>query len=241
MAIARDTYKAMYNPGTAASHTFSYTVSGSDRLLLVCFTVVNSTNRASGVTYNGTAMTSVLAASNQDSRWQHLYYLINPDTGTHNVVITLTGSYNTIYVGAISYTGVAQTGFPDASSGSLVTVGSGDSTKSLTTVGNNACIVLYYYGYHQGSTNTTDVSYLGGVGLSEYTGLDAGAAGSKSMSVSPLAAYYSAYMQMVSFLPAAAAASGPAHLKKYNGIATANIKKINGIAIANIKKINGIA
>ena len=34
--------------------------------------------------------------------------------------------------------------------------------------------------------------------------------------------------------------SGPAHLKKFNGIAIANIKKINGIAIANVKKINSI-
>lgn len=35
-------------------------------------------------------------------------------------------------------------------------------------------------------------------------------------------------------------AAGPAHLKTWNGIATANIKTINGKAIANVKTINGI-
>ena len=36
------------------------------------------------------------------------------------------------------------------------------------------------------------------------------------------------------------ATTGPTHLKKLNGIASANIKKINGIAIANVKKINSV-
>jgi hypothetical protein len=36
------------------------------------------------------------------------------------------------------------------------------------------------------------------------------------------------------------AASGPAHLKTWNGVAKANIKTINGIAIANVKTISGV-
>jgi len=36
------------------------------------------------------------------------------------------------------------------------------------------------------------------------------------------------------------AASGPANLKSYNGLAKASIKSINGLAIASIKSINGL-
>ena len=43
------------------------------------------------------------------------------------------------------------------------------------------------------------------------------------------------------FVAGEEAASGPANLKSWNGLAKASIKSRNGLAIADIKSINGLS
>lgn len=113
MAIAFDATSSGKSNSTA-SLSVAHTCSGSDRILLVQ-TMCNGAF-TTGVTYNGTAMT--LLFSDKDGggggSGTSVYYLINPDTGTNNIVASL--STNFIVLTAVSYTGVYQSSFPDNSS-----------------------------------------------------------------------------------------------------------------------------
>jgi len=93
---------------TSSSATWSHTVSGSDTILFVSG-MVRPAGTVSSITYNGDAMTLVNATDNYlNSDVVYLYYLVNPDAGTHNIVATLSGSYLNVWESA-SYTGVLQT------------------------------------------------------------------------------------------------------------------------------------
>lgn len=100
---------------SASSFTFSHTVPvASNRLLLVGVSINSSSDLVTGVTYNGVSMTridTVQAAST--SFRSYSYGLLAPDTGTHDVVVSLSSATYT-YITANTYTGVSQTGLPDS-------------------------------------------------------------------------------------------------------------------------------
>lgn len=127
--IARDSLTAVAST-TNSSFTYSHTCSGSLRVLCV---VTSSVTSVTGVTYNSVAMTEVPAASFTDdgSRVWKFWYLVAPATGANNVVVTLSAS-DTVYSGAISYTGVKQTSTID-DSGNMSTVTSFYPTLTLTS------------------------------------------------------------------------------------------------------------
>ena len=85
------------------SLTFSHVVgSGSDRLLLVGVVIPDTSQPVPSVTYGGVPLTAVLI-SVDTSFW----YLLNPPTGTANVVVTWTNSgYGA--AGSTSWTNVSQ-------------------------------------------------------------------------------------------------------------------------------------
>ena len=66
-----------------------------------------------------------------------MFYLINPDTGTHDVVITASGAV-TLEINGVSasYTGVLQTGFPDAKEDDAIAT-DGTITTTVVTVLDN--------------------------------------------------------------------------------------------------------
>jgi hypothetical protein len=108
---------AAYNNATASnqsfgsSKTFSHTVSGTNRYLIVG---VMDTNKVgiSSVTYNSVAMTSLGSLTSGNAypgitATITLYGLVAPSTGANNVVITLASIANCSAVAA-SYTGIDQ-------------------------------------------------------------------------------------------------------------------------------------
>lgn len=108
MPIAYDN-SSKGDQGSGATLTFSHTTgSGSNRLLLVQAHIAEGT--LNGITYNGVSLTSVANVTGGDMGTTRgvLFRLINPDTGTYNVVITQSSS-NSIEGAALSYTGVHQT------------------------------------------------------------------------------------------------------------------------------------
>lgn len=112
MAIALDSVSRV-DAYTNFEPDWNHTVgSGSNRLLIVSVAVSRGSfaRGASGATYNGTAMTLIQGWSATTSALQ-TYYLINPDSGTHKVKISVTGvdSAYTIEARAMSLTGVHQT------------------------------------------------------------------------------------------------------------------------------------
>lgn len=91
----------------AGSLTFAHAVgSGNNRILIVAVGLHNS-GSISSVTYNGVSMT---LAKSQNGTWRlsQIYYLVNPASGSNNVVITGLCSYGIAAV-AVSFTGVHQT------------------------------------------------------------------------------------------------------------------------------------
>lgn len=139
MAIAFDADDGSSDTGGAAtSLTYSHTCSGTDRILFVSVGLNTNGDNVTGVTYNGVAMTQIATATANASNRSYLYYLINPATGSNNVVVSL-GSASNVYSSSASYTGAKQSTQPD--SNATNTTSSTPLTLSTTVVGSGCWIV----------------------------------------------------------------------------------------------------
>lgn len=99
-AITLDSATDDGSNGYTVAHTFSHTVGDYDNTLLIV--TASCGNTATGVTFNGVALT-VVYVNGYYSQW----YLLNPDTGTHDVVISQ-NAYEKINGNASSYYNVQQ-------------------------------------------------------------------------------------------------------------------------------------
>lgn len=128
---------------TGTSSTIAHTCSGNNRLLVVGVGTDASGDVITGVTYNGVAMTLVdkQQMAGAATRYAYLFYLLNPDSGTNDIVISASPSHN-IRSDHASYTGVKQTGQPDASS-KATNASTTDLTNSTTVVLPDSWIVSF--------------------------------------------------------------------------------------------------
>lgn len=141
MAIAKDSSVDGGFDGTG-THTTSLTIVSSTNTKLFVGVETNS-GLITSVTWNGVAMTQVTnvaeaGGSYNGKSW--VYELINPASGTHNIVVTWSGGGNS-NTGAVCYSGVEQvaaTIFATASTNS-----SGDLTASVTTTVNNSWVFVW--------------------------------------------------------------------------------------------------
>lgn len=121
----------------ATPQTFSHTCgSGSNRLLVVTVQMRGGAGGVvTGVTYNGVSMTQVTTEALSASAHATMYYLVNPDSGTHTVSVahSLTGSTN-IVISATSLEGVDQSTPLDASNKAAASSTGPMSTAVTTTV-----------------------------------------------------------------------------------------------------------
>lgn len=128
---------ASSSQGITNSLTFSHTVTsnGDGKIIVVGVTTMEIT--VSGVTYGGQSLTQVVRANgnNADSE---IWYLVDPPTGTNDVVVTL-GSSDEINAGAVSFTGVNQNNPIDASNTN--TGKSKNPSVSVTTTTDNALLL----------------------------------------------------------------------------------------------------
>ncbi len=136
------TYDSGNNAGTdAASTTVSITVGSNDyRLLLVMVGLGNASTSSlvSTVKYNGTDLSRVTWVNDNVDSGAEIWYLVAPEVGTYNVVVTYDGEPDAGVV-VLSLYGVDQTnpiGAYDTNQGS----GAGVSS-SLTTIYNSSWIV----------------------------------------------------------------------------------------------------
>lgn len=127
----------------STSLTFAHTVTGTDRFLTIGF-VHGNTTTLSSVTFNDDACSSVDLVQIQANTQLHMYSLIAPDTGTNNVVITVSGS-TTIRAVSASYTGVSQTGQPDADN-KVGPVTTATASVAVTTTVDNSWAVATAFG-----------------------------------------------------------------------------------------------
>lgn len=150
MAIAFDTTS---NPASTSSSpfTFSHTCSGTNRLLIVAVEGNVTTDTITGVTYAGVSMTKLDSVQMPANRWIYIYGLLAPATGANNVVITSTGTF--IGACSASYTGVKQSGLPDAITHNTTT-GTSLST-SLSSLSDNAWALALISGSGGATTVST--------------------------------------------------------------------------------------
>jgi hypothetical protein len=148
-AIAYDN-KASSSNTSSASLTYSHTVAGSDRILFVWASGHYTSGAAypTSVTYNGTNMTE-LTDTRQDyvNARSSVWYLIAPDTGTNDVVITFAASKDSIIGLSLSYTGADQASQPDAqNSQNGQEASDGIADTSITTTVDGCGIVTFANG-----------------------------------------------------------------------------------------------
>jgi len=144
MAIAIDaTALKDYTPGPTTALTCSTLTigSGSNRYLFVVGHS-NVGDTVTGITWNGVSMTQLSKKVCLAGDCIYIYGLANPDSGNHNIVMS---SSSSSYMGilAASYTGVNQTGQPDAvATGSAASVTS--LTSTVTTIADNCWLLAVY-------------------------------------------------------------------------------------------------
>jgi len=184
MAVAYDNSTASsWASSSRSSHTFAHTVTGSDPVLLVGLGTFNSTggSKTSGVTYGGVAMTFVATLEIQGNTFIDLYKLVNPATGSNNVVLTFSSAQSFGWINATSYTGA---GDPNVSVTKKST-GSSPTTVTLTTLTDNSWLAMY--AFDNSSNNAA------GAGTTERTDSGRGAAMDSNSAKSPAGSYSLAF------------------------------------------------
>lgn len=126
---------------TGASLSFSHTVeSNHGSRILVVMIGRRSGDASSTVTYNGTTMNLAVRKTNGTSEVAEIYYLQNPDTGAHNVVVTPSPTGPDFHAAAASYYFVDQSsGVVDITGGSNTTAG--NVSDSVTTNADNDLLI----------------------------------------------------------------------------------------------------
>lgn len=165
--------------------TWAHTCSGSDRLLRVTTSHFDSIDVVTGVTYNGVALTAVPGGSTNNGQYYvTAWYVLAPDTGTHNIVVTMSGNVFDFGAGAISYTGVHQT----VPLGTAVTA-TGTSTTPSVTVSSAAdelvddgLVIIHGDTLSVGAGQTQRWNAVAGSGFIKYAGSTEGGAASTTMS-----------------------------------------------------------
>lgn len=154
LEIGFDTSSSEAGGSSLTTLNWSHTISGNNRLLLVgVFVDGGSTAEViSGITYNSVPMTQLSKlqrASPDDTAWTYLYYLIAPDTGTHDIEVTTSVSaYIGLGIGA-SYTETNQSSQPDAANEDSAHATTSIST-TVTTVAEGCWVMAYGYNDNAG-------------------------------------------------------------------------------------------
>ena len=232
-AIAYDATLAFAYKGTTSSSTTAHTVTGSNPLIVVPLDCNTGDTSAYSATYAGTTMASAGAEVAAPTYAAKCFILPNCATGANNIVVSWTGSKETIY-GAVSYSGCKATGQPDAYNTAAAL------SASITTVVAN-CIGFSLAGTDGGnvvaSTNVDNSRSTYGGGYAAYGDSNAIASpGSFTMTWTGTGP-----SNIIVFSIAPYVVSGPANLKTWDGLAKASIKTINGLAIASVKTVDGLA
>lgn len=145
MAIAFDaSSNGTTNAVSQGTLTVSHTSTGSNRALVVLGVVDNvnvSGASITGCTYNTVAMTQIFDSGVIGSTIRYYGFLLPGNASGANSIVLTASTNAQLSLAAVSYTGVNQTGQPDASGGAAIT-GLGPFTESVTTVADNDWVII---------------------------------------------------------------------------------------------------
>lgn len=119
--------------------TISQTCTGSNLLLLCGYSQDQTAGSPTidSATYNSVAMTKLDEVVSFVVNIVGVFYKVGPSTGTNNLVVTRSAGTNTLEGGCASYSGVSQSGFPDAHN-----TNTGVKTDTITTVADNCWVTV---------------------------------------------------------------------------------------------------
>ena len=173
MALSRtQTVAASQVNGDHTTNTKSITLVSGDNLIIARAEYNSfSGNRTMSMTWNGTAMTSLgnYTYNGTVNDEQEVFYLLTPDVGTYNCVLTMSGTVQTSVIQAVVYT--------DADSVTAINQQTGSAsplslTPSATTAADD--IILSFVSIanaHTTVTATGSTSKLSnGINSGDYTG-----------------------------------------------------------------------
>ena len=136
------------NSSAAGTSSWSHTVgSGSDRILVVGFAAEGSDTAISSITYGGVGLTEAAGTlgfidPGGNMQTTVLYYLLDPNSGTANIVITLSGGgFGSAIGGGISLENVKQQAPEDANHHAITSPDPTTISTSVTTVTDGAWVV----------------------------------------------------------------------------------------------------
>lgn len=153
------------NPNTTLS--IAHTTTGDNRLMLVGVHNQGG-NLITGITYDSVAFTEIYRMSGSGSNYHSLWYLKNPNTGLHNVVITMSGS-SYIGAGVVTYTGVDLD--QDFLNYDFEQVTGTSATISLTTEADNSMLFGYGDVVSGALSGSGDTDIVEAVGTGGFTSL----------------------------------------------------------------------
>lgn len=247
MAIARGNVANTISltPGTTVDYTFDSGSTGADRYLVVCiYDQTSSTDKITGVTYNGSAMSLIIKRKNTNSqglKYIYFYGIAAPSTGSNTIRISASATVNPWVLAAV-YTGVSQTGQPDATASNARGNGSGDFSVSVTTVASDCWLILAESddnGSIAATANCTKITTWGdsfGSQVFDSNG-SVGGGGAHDITVT---GQNGGGQDGLAFSLKPVSSTGPANMKTWDGLATASVKTIDGLALVNVKTWNGL-
>lgn len=209
MAIATDATSSAQ--ASATSVTATHVNTGSDLLTTAGIWVQRTTDDLTDVTYNAVSMSQMGHLDGGSSFEQvHLYGLLNPATGSNSLTLTKTNA-DLGYVIGSSYTGVSQSGLPDASDTSSVASGT-SLTSTVTSIADNCWTVMMSKATANQTAGTGTTLRQVGPNNAQTGVFDSNAAitPAGSTSLQTTFATANAGQVMISFAPAVAAAEGNA-------------------------------
>lgn len=205
---------------TTSPITVNHTTSGANRLLISGVTIqaVGAQPTATGVTYNGVAMTKARADQTNNGTVYietSVWLLHAPATGSNSVSATINwngGSSTSGVVNNVSYTNAQQTSTADAVNG-LVASGTGSKTFTVTTTASGCWIYVAGIARGSGPTLTANQTSRGsgnlGAAATEYedTNGSQGSPGAKTVGMTVGGTATESLFTGVSFAPSSS--NGP--------------------------------
>ena len=150
-------------------------------------------------------MTLVAKVRAPSNNFQYVYYLLNPASGAHNIVVTAASAHYLISEAACWYN-VRQSAQPDASTTNTAPTASTSVTTSLTTVATGSLVVqgIWSYGHLAAGTGATPIvidAAFDGAGIFASSGSPVSPAGNVTMTTISDGSTSTGVI-MVSFAPA---------------------------------------
>lgn len=141
MAIAYvATSVKVQNPDAVQTVAFN-AGSPTNGLMLIGIAYQATTDDFTGFTYAGVSATRLLTFTANGER-MYIYGLLAPAAGSNNMVFSKTGASTYITAYAVSYSGVKQTGLPDATGSNSGS--SNTASFSITTIDNNCWLFGFW-------------------------------------------------------------------------------------------------